>query len=129
MEAAAKVTALMKQPYHACKLRHEVEDLLGMLGSMELVVGMRLHSLIFATGGGAPVIGISYDIKVDSFISDIGSDACIPLKELTAEGLTELIDKTVAAGRSSVEAARSRLGAGEQRNINCVKELLGMEVC
>jgi len=129
VEAAAKVTALMKQPYHACKLRHEVEDLLGMLGSMELVVGMRLHSLIFATGGGAPVIGISYDIKVDSFISDIGSDACIPLKELTAEGLTELIDKTVAAGRSSVEAARSRLGAGEQCNINCVKELLGMEVC
>ena len=70
-----------------------------------------------------------YDLDVDSFISDIGSDACIPLKELTAEGLTELIDKTVAAGRSSVEAARSRLGAGEQRNINCVKELLGMEVC
>ncbi|NLT47889.1 MAG: polysaccharide pyruvyl transferase CsaB, partial [Clostridiales bacterium] len=62
ISAANKVTANMTSPYYTCSRKHGVEDLIGMLGSMEAVVGMRLHSLIFATAGGAPVIGISYDV-------------------------------------------------------------------
>ena len=128
VEAAEKVTALMQAPYRACTQRHEVEELLGMLGSMELVVGMRLHSLIFATRGGAPVIGISYDVKVASFIRDIGSDACIPLADLTEENLIREIDKAMAGGREHAEAAKEKLNIGQQRNIKSIRQLLGLEV-
>ena len=128
IEAARKVTDLMRCPYRACALRHEAEELLGMLGAMDVVVGMRLHSLIFATGGGAPVIGISYDVKVDSFIRDIGSDACIPLKDLTAEALKAQIDKILTSGSANVGLARERLRQGQQCNTDAVRRLLGMEV-
>ncbi|MBQ3107117.1 MAG: polysaccharide pyruvyl transferase CsaB, partial [Firmicutes bacterium] len=60
--AAEKVTALMKEPFCACKNRHSAEELIGMLGSMEAVVGMRLHSLVFSAAGGTPTVGISYDV-------------------------------------------------------------------
>jgi L-malate glycosyltransferase len=89
-----------------------------------LVVGMRLHSLIFATVGGAPVIGISYDIKVDSFIRDIGSAACLPLNQLSANMLKEQIDLINEAGFRQAPEAAARLRLGEQININSVKELL-----
>lgn len=128
VEAAAKVRELMHSPSYECRKRHEAEELLGMLGSMKLVVGMRLHSLIFATTGGAPVVGISYDVKVDSFLRDIGSEACIPLSQLSYELLKGNIDKVIAAGDMGVSAAREKLQQGQQRNIDSVRELLGMEV-
>jgi len=103
--AAQQVTEYMNAPYYACMHQHSVEDLIGMLGSMDLVIGMRLHSLIFATAGGAPVIGISYDIKVGSFINDIGSTACIPLTSLNAQQLCAEIDKILASGGTSVSHA------------------------
>lgn len=128
VEAAAKVRELMHSPSYECRKRHEAEELLGMLGSMKLVVGMRLHSLIFATTGGAPVVGISYDVKVDSFLRDIGSESCIPLSQLSYELLKGNIDKVIAAGDMGVSAAREKLQQGQQRNIDSVRELLGMEV-
>jgi len=37
---------------------------LSLIGSLDLVVGMRLHSLIMALSSGVPVVGIAYDPKV-----------------------------------------------------------------
>ena len=104
-----------------------MEELIGMLGSMELVVGMRLHSLIFATAGGAPVVGISYDVKVDSFIKDIGSEFCIPMDELTTEGLKAYIDAVMAQPESRAEEAQTRLKAMEHINREAAKRLLQAE--
>lgn len=125
--AADRVTTHMKSPYYACTRKHDVEDLIGMLGSMEAVIGMRLHSLIFATAGGSPVIGISYDVKVDSFMKDIDSTACIPLSELSAERLCREIDLTMAHGRSIATTAAEKLRQLEKRNIQSAMGLLEPE--
>ena len=44
----------------------------GLLARCEMVVGMRLHSLIFAVGAGVPCVPIAYDPKVSSFARDAG---------------------------------------------------------
>lgn len=127
IEAAARVIQYMHAPSHACHDQYAVEDLVGMLGSMRMVIGMRLHSLIFATLGGAPVIGVSYDMKVDSFIHDIGSDACIPVAELTADKLCTEIDRIAAGGCARADAALERLRQGEAVNTQSVRQLLAKE--
>ena len=38
---------------------------------MDVLVGVRLHSLIYAAVMGVPMIGVSYDPKVDSFLASI----------------------------------------------------------
>ncbi len=38
------------------------------MASLDLMVGERLHSLIFATALGVPVVGLSYDPKIDAFL-------------------------------------------------------------
>ncbi|MBR7113666.1 MAG: polysaccharide pyruvyl transferase CsaB [Firmicutes bacterium] len=127
ISAAEATIAHMRTPYHQCRHRYNVEELISMLGSMEVVVGMRLHSLIFSTAGGAPVIGISYDIKVESFLKDIGSDACIQLAELSAERLKAEIDKVMSDGQRRGEAAAEFLRSNERINGRVARAFLNGE--
>lgn len=119
-----RICRRLSVPGYACQRVHPVEEMIGMLGSMKAVVGMRLHSLIFATAGGAPVVGISYDVKVDSFIKDIGSHFCIPLKGLTAKALCGYIDEIMVGGESHAEEVRQRLKRMEIINEEAAKMLL-----
>ncbi len=47
-------------------------ELLGLLKRAEFVIGTRLHMLIFAASAGVPMLGISYDPKINGFMSYIG---------------------------------------------------------
>ena len=42
-------------------------DLIGLSAGAQFVLGMRLHSLIYAASAGTPILGISYDPKIDAF--------------------------------------------------------------
>lgn len=44
----------------------------GLIARCQLVVGMRLHALIFAAGTGVPCVPVVYDPKVASFASTAG---------------------------------------------------------
>lgn len=46
----------------------------GLLARCQLVVGMRLHALIFAVGAGVPCVPVVYDPKVSAFAGDVGLD-------------------------------------------------------
>jgi polysaccharide pyruvyl transferase WcaK-like protein len=119
--------SLVKAPCCVCSRHHSVEELRGMLSSMEVAVGMRLHSLIFASAGGTPIVGISYDVKVDSFIKDSGAKRCIPLKELTAERLIACIDDAARSGRGGGAETKKRLQAMELKNGEAARRLLAKE--
>lgn len=44
------------------------EEILGMIKEMDILVGVRLHSLIFAAIALIPFVGISYDPKIQGFL-------------------------------------------------------------
>ena len=123
-EAAARVTQLMHVPYKACSKRYNVDELIGMLGSMKLVVGMRLHSLIFATLGRAPVVALSYDVKVSSLMRDIDGGPCLPVDSFTAAELIAAVDSVIRAGCPRADQARACLLHGEESNITAARSLL-----
>lgn len=47
------------------------EEMMAIIANFDLLIGMRLHSLIFATMCEVPMLGISYDPKVESFMKEI----------------------------------------------------------
>ncbi len=119
-----RIASTLRVPHCVCRSSRSVRELIGIFSAMDVVCGMRLHSLIFATAGGTPIVGISYDVKVDSFMKDSGIDRCVPLAELTAEKLCACIDRAVEAGRSGGEQTRARLKQAELRNRAAAERLI-----
>lgn len=58
----------------------------GILASCDMVIGMRLHSLILATVGNPPLYGLSYDPKVERFCRRAGALSC-RIEEISSERL------------------------------------------
>ena len=63
----------------------------GMMSIMKLNIGVRLHSLIFATITRVPTIGISYDPKVDGFLKEIGMESVCDYNNINEE---KIINRT-----------------------------------
>ena len=56
-------------------------EAMSVLGVMDLVLGLRLHSLILAGAQGVPVVGIGHDPKIGGFMEEagVGGFLCHPL--------------------------------------------------
>ncbi|WP_405031148.1 polysaccharide pyruvyl transferase family protein [Paenibacillus hexagrammi] len=51
------------------------QDMLAEVAGCDLLIGMRLHSLIYAASQYVPMVGISYDPKIDQFLHRLGMKA------------------------------------------------------
>lgn len=66
-------------------------ELLSLVGNVDLLIGVRLHALIFAGVMEVPMIGISYDPKIDRFMESIGDECAASLETLTSDVLMDAI--------------------------------------
>lgn len=67
------------------KHKHLTEDMMSLIGNMDILVGVRLHSLIHAAIMGIPPVGIAYDPKINSFLHSIGMKAACTIYDLNNE--------------------------------------------
>ncbi len=116
-----------------------------LLAGCDLVLGMRLHSLIVAAGCGIPMVGLSYDPKVENYLNQVGlssysidltaisdsiilerlNDAWSHQDELRALLLNKKVEMADLASKSVLQAfellsnsnARARLICGDLQGI------------
>lgn len=125
---AERVGALLDCPWHTIRTRLPIETTIGILARMKTVVGIRLHSLMFSAGQGVPVVGMSYDIKVDGFLKYIGSRTCLQLQTVRADELCALIDECVSGALDGeVHRTAKLLREREKENMHGAAILLGLE--
>jgi polysaccharide pyruvyl transferase CsaB len=62
--------------YRMCRPK----EMLSLISQFDLLIGMRLHSLIFAAMSSVPMLGISYDPKVEAFMKSI-DEPCLKVGE------------------------------------------------
>ena len=98
--------------------------IIGALSRMEIVVSMRLHALIFATGQGIPLAGVVYDPKVSAFLRYLGQDCFTSLEDLTEARLREMIDSCAARAATSQVSAVQKLQEMEHGNVEVARRLL-----
>ncbi len=93
---------LLKQVAQLCKIAkatevisraYQLPQILSHLQKAELVVGMRLHSLILSALVSTPMVALCYSDKVDGVMTMLEmSDQVIPLDEVSVSVLKQKID-------------------------------------
>ncbi|MCF8001360.1 MAG: polysaccharide pyruvyl transferase CsaB [Halanaerobiales bacterium] len=63
--------------------------------TLDLFIGVRLHSLIFSAVNQIPFIGISYDPKTDSLIEEMGYQEKITTENITVDKLQKSYNKII----------------------------------
>ncbi|MHB1127160.1 MAG: polysaccharide pyruvyl transferase CsaB [Bacillota bacterium] len=92
-----EVREMMKGKDQALVVGHDYlpGEYMGLIGEMDLVLGMRLHSLIFAANMGVPMAGLVYDPKVQAFLERLGrgGNSCT-VEDAGKEVLSGLLEET-----------------------------------
>ncbi|BBB91731.1 MAG TPA: polysaccharide pyruvyl transferase CsaB [Methylomusa anaerophila] len=88
-----KIAARMRQQSAVLDEEYTTSELLSLVGNFDLLVGVRLHALIFAAVMHVPTAGISYDPKIDRFLETLGERHVGTLKTITVDTLMTRIQE------------------------------------
>lgn len=129
IERMEKYLAEKNLSEYVCTLKNKylTEEMLSVIGNTEILVGVRLHSLIHAAIMDVPMIGISYDPKVNSFLHSVGMKAMCSIYDFKNEFFIEEYDKVMAKRdkmtamvRANVDVLIERLDTNEEM----IKEIM-----
>ena len=102
-------------------------QLMGVVGRAEFILGMRLHTLIYAVKMDTPVIGLIYDPKVKAMMDYVDQKYTVPVENLNPMTLERYIDDIVA-NRAAIAAGIQNMSIDASlkadENAACAIELL-----
>jgi polysaccharide pyruvyl transferase CsaB len=105
MHQTSKIIHGIKESAHLIFRICKPGEMLSLFSQFDLLIGMRLHSLIFALINDLPMLGISYDPKVKAFMKMIGQ----PQVEINELGkLKELLGKVIYSKENIRESLKEQ---------------------
>jgi len=102
-------------------------ELVGILSEARFVVGMRLHMLIFSGCARVPVIGLSYDPKIDSIMKRLEQPYILSVRSLEAAEIVRCAEDIVRHCdeiRETVSAHAADMAAMCRADVRRAAELL-----
>lgn len=73
------------------------QRMLAEVASCDLIIGMRLHALIYAASQQVPVVGISYDPKIDQFLNRLGMSPAATTAAFDSAAFARHVDELLGA--------------------------------
>jgi len=71
MAETSKIINYMQEKSNVIFRICQPNEMMSLIANFDLLIGMRLHSLIFAAMNHVPMLGLSYDPKVKAFMNEI----------------------------------------------------------
>lgn len=119
-KADMKLKDLLARGTHAEALRGRytflgvkcsAEEYMSLLANCAVLVGTRLHAMIFSLMAGTPFVGVSYDPKVDSFLGLVGLK---PISQIAEFSETQIAEAVAKIG-SSLEQQRGEVAKQREK--------------
>lgn len=114
------------------KLDINMDEALEIISNIEILIGMRLHSIITASSIGIPVIGINYDDKIKEYMESLNmGNFNINLEDIDYKTINIKIDELIFNYYSifnKINKNIKKLKETEKENIEIFKKLLSGEL-
>ncbi|OPZ93551.1 MAG: Alpha-D-kanosaminyltransferase [Firmicutes bacterium ADurb.Bin419] len=121
------IISKMKNKGYAIRKKHSVSETLGIISKTQMLIGMRLHALIFAASIGIPIVGIVYEPKVEGFLKYANQASAGHVNSLEFDGMKKIVDK-VWHNRETIkrelDVTTSQLKEKALRNAHLAFELI-----
>lgn len=127
LEASLEVARSMVHEASVIKGIYPPNVILGFAGKLEILIGMRLHSLIYAASQCIPLIGLVYEPKVDAFLREIMQPSGGMLDKLDTGNVCRLLDEVWdnrAEIKEQLYKSRERLQTMAKYNIATAYSML-----
>lgn len=108
-QAAAKVARRLHAPAVILEENYNTNELLSIVGNLDLLIGIRLHALIFAAIMGVPFVALSYDPKVDRFMDSLGLAHAGTLQDVTTATVLAQAEQYLTEERPQGKMVAARL--------------------
>lgn len=92
-----------------------IQEVVEKTASFELVIGMRLHSLIIAAANHVPMVALSYDPKVTQFMKEMSIPYCLESSHLNETNVLEMIQKAERTKVRQIEQLSKVLESKKER--------------
>lgn len=96
MEISRQVMEKMKCEAYIISRELSVPEMFSVLSEAELIIGMRLHSLIYATTLEIPAMALVYDPKISAFMESLNQPDLIDVKSFNSETAKEILTSIIA---------------------------------
>jgi len=123
--AAEQITK--KVPIKLASTGLDPHEMKSLYTKLDLVIGMMMHSTIFAFGSEVPMVNVAYDFKNLNFMEFIGQeDRVIDVRKVNAERIRELaikaLDSSVAIKRDFA-TLKEKLWRAQQKFLKRIERL------
>jgi polysaccharide pyruvyl transferase CsaB len=88
-----EIASMMKHKPYIINHKYNVTQTLGIIKSMDMILGMRLHALIYGASLQVPVVGLPYEPKVEDFLDYINQPSAGHVENLDYERMIQVLDK------------------------------------
>lgn len=126
LAACREVAAAMKREAFLLDTGAGYKELLAITANLDLAIGMRLHFLIFSAIFEVPLVGVTYDPKVNRFLQSVGLPSGLRAEDLSYAELSARVGQVLEQRFEIKEMLKKKMEPLRQealRNAALVAEL------
>ncbi len=127
MEVSKEVMDKMKHPSYIINRNLTVAEMFSVLSGAEVLIGMRLHSLIYATTLEIPAMALVYDPKISAFMESLSQPYMVDVEYMDPDKMKETFDRLVeglSEHREKLHSANAVLKKKAEENAEYAVRLL-----
>ena len=91
LDISLRIASRMKEQSKVIDTQMQVGEMLALIQKCEIVCGMRLHMLIFASVVNVPMAGVAYDPKIKGFMEYMNQKTYVELENFNEEEFKNIV--------------------------------------